>query len=246
MPLILFALLFQTSQAAPAQAAPAKLELSRCYSLYNPVALGSEWEYRGETRATVSASQDSTSSYERRERVVALAPASMRLQNASRGFGTAPTSNTADYACGEEGAVQAAEMLSGYRRMNHGPEAPRRSEPGTRWQSDLEMIDPNDGTGSRYLSHYEVVGTETVVVPAGTFEALKVSYEQETIRIDPDAKRLAQYVRATQDMQIVMKGFRWYAPQVGMVRSSFETITLLKGKPQSHVEGAEELVAFRP
>jgi hypothetical protein len=55
-----------------------------------------------------------------------------------------------------------------------------------------------------------------------------------------------KFQKIDRDMQTIMNGFHWYAPQVGLVRSSFEITTVFKGKPESHGEGVDELIAFRP
>lgn len=222
-----------------------KPELSRCYSPYYPVAMGSEWEYRGETRAAAQG-QTSINKYERRERVVALSKQSMRLQIATRFTSGDPSSTTNEYSCGDDGMVQDGYTISGSRMTFRGSETPLRSEPGAKWQSIMEVIDPSDGTGSRTITRFEIAGSETIVTPAGRFDALKVTWTQETLRVDPNEKRLAQYLRMSQDMEVSMKGVRWYAPQVGQVRSTFETITSLRGKQQSRVEGVEELASYRP
>lgn len=229
-------------------AEPAPKAASRCWSTYNPVGIGTEWEYRGEMRSTDPRGQGSVSRSESRQRVVALESDSMRLQSASTHVTqgqTFPSTNTMDYTCGDDGPVMVADRSSGQRTLYRGSIAPRLAEPGSRWDYSVDMVDVK-GRGIRSVRHHEIVGTERVVVPAGTFDALKVAWEQETIRVDPDPKELEKWQKVDRVNQTTMKGFEWYAPQVGLVRRSFETVSLFKGKPDSRAEGTDELVVFRP
>ena len=41
-------------------------------------------------------------------------------------------------------------------------------------------------------------------------------------------------------------GFTWYAPQVGLVRQTWESTVTVKGKVDSTTESVQELVAFHP
>jgi hypothetical protein len=215
---------------------------SRCYSIYNPVGMGTEWEYRGETRSSSRQGQDRLTRSQNRQRVVALTPDSVRVSWAwtytDVGSGSVtPQASSTDYTCGDDGVV-----MVGYR----GSMVPPRSDVGTKWEYTSESVDAKDGRGFRSVRRHEVVGTEPVVVAAGQFEAIKVAWEHEMIRIDPDPKELARWRKLEKDSQTIMKGFEWYAPHVGLVRRSYETTTLFKGKQESRSEGADELIAFRP
>jgi hypothetical protein len=221
---------------------PSRPGPSRCYSRYNPVALGSEWEYRRENRSRDRDGRSSTTRSESRYRVVVIAADSMRVQyvtgdTAPSGLVT-PRTITLDYVCGEDGPVLAPEMLGFGRTTYSGSESPRSSKPGTKWEAITESIS-DDFTGFRSIRHFEVVGTESVVVPAGRFDALKVVWNDEVMPL-PRGKNVDR------DSQTLTKAFRWYAPKVGLVRSSVETVSLLKGKEISRKEVVDELVSFRP
>ena len=96
------------------------------------------------------------------------------------------------------------------------------------------------------VTRYEVVGLETITVPAGQFEALKVSYEMEPIRTTFFDKKGRAKKPMGDPVESVTRGFDWYAPQVGLVRHTHESVTRFKGKVDSQSESAEELVSFQP
>jgi hypothetical protein len=71
---------------------------------------------------------------------------------------------------------------------------------------------------------------ETVTVPAGIFEALRVDFE----RLDADQPEYG--------LRLVSRGSRWYAQGVGLVRYRAETTTTIRGTVQGRATVTQELV----
>jgi len=96
---------------------------------------------------------------------------------------------------------------------------PRQINPGDQWQQtmDLEgnatmMNEEAQATGKAQMN-FSAIGNESVTVPAGTFEALKVQVDV-TLNID------ASYQGITLPVAFSGNYTYWFAPNVGWVKSS--------------------------
>jgi hypothetical protein len=83
------------------------------------------------------------------------------------------------------------------------PEYPDRLEPGVKWQGETTARDPATGRKLKMTSYGRVIGREHVHVPAGNFDAIKIS--RETMLDDADFWRLRTHV----------VDYEWYVPALG-------------------------------
>jgi hypothetical protein len=109
-------------------------------------------------------------------------------------------------------------------------------EPGKKWTYQYKNDLPPTGTATTPQTmttnvNAEVVGWETIEVPAGKFKVLKIIYKANTITENPFS------TAASTSMQ-------WYSPDVkGEVQSSFEAIGA-DGMPQART--MRQLVQYKP
>jgi hypothetical protein len=83
------------------------------------------------------------------------------------------------------------------------PEYPDRLEPGVKWQGATTARDPATGRKMKMTSYGTVIGRERIHVPAGDFDAIKIS--RETVLEDADFWRLRTHVI----------DYEWYVPALG-------------------------------
>jgi hypothetical protein len=83
------------------------------------------------------------------------------------------------------------------------PEYPDRLEPGVKWHGETTARDPATGREMKMTLYGTVIGRERVHVPAGDFDAIKIS--RETVLEDAEFWRLRTHV----------KDYEWYVPALG-------------------------------
>jgi hypothetical protein len=96
---------------------------------------------------------------------------------------------------------------------------PRQINPGDRWQQTMDftgnvtmMNEAAQATGTAQMN-FAAIGNESVTVPAGSFEALKVE-------VDVTLNIQAAYGGVTLPVAFSGEYTYWFAPNVGWVRSS--------------------------
>ena len=96
---------------------------------------------------------------------------------------------------------------------------PRQINPGDQWQQTIDvqgnvtmMNEQAQATGNAQMN-FSALGNESVTVPAGTFEALKVEVDV-TLNID------ASYEGITLPVSFTGEYTYWFAPNVGWVKST--------------------------
>jgi hypothetical protein len=139
---------------------------------------------------------------------------------------------TQDWTCSAEGlaALQlggapAAMLNSQDIQLNldintgTGVTFPRQINPGDRWQQTMDftgnvtmMNEEAQATGTAQMN-FSAIGNESVTVPAGSFEALKVE-------VDVTLNIQAAYGGVTLPVAFSGEYAYWFAPNVGWVRSS--------------------------
>jgi hypothetical protein len=96
---------------------------------------------------------------------------------------------------------------------------PRQISPGSQWQQNMDVTgnvtafnEQAEATGNVQMS-FNAVGNESVTVPAGTFEALKVEVDV-TLNVNATYEGITLPVSFTGDYTY------WFAPNVGWVKAS--------------------------
>jgi hypothetical protein len=183
---------------------------SLCNNLYYPNSMGDSWEYNGSTSAT--------GDFTRTDAITNSSDQAFTVQSNLSGI-----TYMVDYSCTETGLIAVNPIqqylgailssLNGQVSLNlvsnSGISLPNEISPGDTWQQIVEWEGSAQGisTNGRLVFDYTATGYETVTVPAGTYESLKVN---TSIRIEISSFRL-QY--GTYEMTT------WMAPNVGVIKS---------------------------
>jgi hypothetical protein len=181
-----------------------------CTNLYYPNTPGDTWEYTGNTSAT--------GSYNRTDTITDSGITSFSVQSTVSGV-----SYPVEYTCTEAGLVAVnpiqqylGAILTSFNGQielnlvsNSGISLPNQVNPGDSWQQIVEWEGSAQGlsTNGRLVFDYSAAGYETVTVPSGTYDALRVN---TSIRIEISNFRI-QY--GTYDIT------SWMAPNVGIIKS---------------------------
>jgi hypothetical protein len=118
------------------------------------------------------------------------------------------------------------------------PEYPDRLEPGVKWHGDTIARDPATGRQMKMSSYGTVIGRERVHVPAGDFDAIKIS--RDTVLDDADFWRLRTHVIE----------YEWYVPALGRLVKRDTHSSFLESMGRHPVEHAGdwtivELTAYK-
>ena len=205
---------------------------SLCDNLYFPNKVGDTWEYAGNTSAT--------GSYTRTDTVSNSGDTAFSVESSVSGV-----SYPVEYTCTEAGLVAANPIqqylgailtsLNGQIELNlvsnSGISLPNQVNPGDSWQQIVEWEGSAQGisTNGQLVLDYSAAGYETVTVPSGTYEALRVN---TSIRIEISNFRI-QY--GTYNIT------SWMAPNVGMIKSQGTS-----NVPNVSFSDALELTRFTP
>lgn len=181
-----------------------------CTNLYFPNNPSDTWEYTGNTSAT--------GSYTRTDTISNSGDTAFSVESSVSGV-----SYPVEYTCTEAGLVAVNPIqqylgailasLNGQIELNlvsnSGISLPSQVSPGDSWQQIVEWEGSAQGlsTNGRLVFDYSAAGYETVTIPSGTYEALRVN---TSIRIEISNFRI-QY--GTYDIT------SWMAPNVGMIKS---------------------------
>jgi hypothetical protein len=181
-----------------------------CTNLYFPNTPGDTWEYAGSTTAT--------GAFTRVDSITNAGDQSFSVQSTLSGI-----SYPVDYSCTESGLVAVNPIqqylgavlasLNGQVTLNlvstSGISLPSQINPGDSWQQIVEWEGSAQGmsTNGRLVFDYTAAGYETITVPSGTYEALRVN---TSIRIEISDFRINY---GTYDITT------WMAPNVGIIKS---------------------------
>jgi hypothetical protein len=183
---------------------------SLCDNLYFPNSIGDTWDYSGNTSVT--------GAYTRTDTISNSSEQSFTVQSNVSGNTVA-----VDFSCSEAGltAVNPIQQYMGAILTslnaqvninlvsNSGITLPKKISPGDSWQqiAEWDASAQDFSMNGRFVIEYTAVGFETVTVPSGTFDALRVD---TTIRIE------------VSDFRILYGTFEittWMAPNVGIVKN---------------------------
>jgi len=197
----------------------ATVEQDLCTNIYYPVRQGASWTYKstGGPAGEYSFTDSITS---------------VREDGFTLSTQIGDLTRTQEWTCTAEGlaALQlggapAAMLNSQNIQLNldinnaTGVTFPRQINPGDQWQQTMDvtgnvtmMNEEAEATGDVQMN-FSAIGNESVTVPAGTFEALKVEVDV-TLNVN------ATYQGITLPVSFTGNYIYWFAPNVGWVKAS--------------------------
>ncbi|HET6596886.1 MAG TPA: hypothetical protein VFG81_14775 [Anaerolineales bacterium] len=194
-------------------------EQSLCTNVYYPVQQGATWTYKSTGGPAGEYSFIDTIN-------------AVRADGFTLSTQIGDLTRTQEWTCTPEGlaALQLggapAAMLNSQNIELHldidnatGLTFPRQISPGSQWQQNMDVTgnvtafnEQAEATGNVQMS-FNAVGNESVTVPAGTFEALKVEVDV-TLNVNATYEGITLPVSFTGDYTY------WFAPNVGWVKAS--------------------------
>jgi hypothetical protein len=203
---------------------------TQCENLYQPSQVGDTWVYQGSNTALTS--------YERTDTITNSYETSFTSRNTLSGV----TFNV-EYTCSPEGLIandpvqqylgpllnSPGSQISVELKSVSGVSLPKDIQPGDEWQQVAEVAANINGTkmDGWLIFDYKAVGIESVTVPSGTYDAMRVS---ATIKIEVTPLRItAGSYEATS----------WLAPKVGIVKTQGTSHV-----PSIDFNDSTELVSF--
>ncbi|MGK2857306.1 MAG: TapB family protein [Thermoanaerobaculia bacterium] len=191
-----------------------------CSLEHYPVAVGDVNEYRM-TSNQLDADRNviGTTSYNFSDEVIAVDSAGFRTRSANEG-----NSSESNWTCDDDGITLVLQQFPDTTITTTGVAIPSSMEVGGVWNQTMEMSTADTSQGSKTVNR--VTMREKVVVPAGSFDALRVDYEVESIVGGQPTG--------------AVRGSQWFAPGVGMVKT-LSVIEMEAGELRS-VETTTELV----
>jgi hypothetical protein len=205
---------------------------SLCVNTYYPNRMGDNWDYSGTNSAI--------GSYTRSDTITNSGAESFTVETTLSNITYSVT-----YTCTSTGLTSsdpiqqyAGALLSGSNTpvkvsltSNTGTSLPAKIDPSDTWQQTADWYATSQelNLNGRFVFNYSAVGYESVTVPFGTFNALRVD---AIIRIEVSGFRILAGTYTTTS---------WFVPQVGIVKS----------EGTSHVPGIDftdnmQLTGFTP
>jgi hypothetical protein len=209
----------QVTATVPAAQETPTVAQNLCTNLYYPVRQGATWTYKSTGGPAGEYSFTDTIS-------------SVRENGFTLSTQIGDLTRTQEWTCTAEGlaALQlggapAAMLNSQNIQLNlnvnsaTGITFPSQINPGDQWQQNLDVTgdvtafnEEAEATGSVQMS-FNAIGNESVTVPAGTFDALKVEVDV-ALNLDATYQGITLPVEFTGDYTY------WFAPNVGWVKAS--------------------------
>ncbi len=202
-------------------AAPADPLLPTCDYRYWHVAPHARWQYHITSKGTSYPHGSGEMNFNRTEQIVSVTPGEFRVAFTSSDSSAPPWIKV--FRCGQSGPAETpneVELANG--TVMSGVFVPSVLQPGGEWENTY-------GPGS--TTKFRADRIESVTVPAGTYDAMRVSY----VRTD----------RSGNTITMVVEGTLWFAPGVGVVKEEFRQTTNMATTP-AEGQTTEELTAFEP
>jgi hypothetical protein len=207
---------------APVIAPPTDALLLTCDYRYWHVAPHARWQYHVTSKGTSYPHPTGEMNFNRTEEIVGVTPGEFRVAFTSSDSSETPWIKI--FRCGQSGP---GELPNEVERANgslmSGIFVPARLESGTEWEN-VYATGPTTST-----TKFHADGAERVTVPAGTYDAVRVSY----VRTD----------RSASAVSMTVEGTLWFAAGVGVVREEFRQKTMI-GNTTAEGQTMEELIAF--
>jgi len=205
---------------------PAGTMETDCSNVYQPVVNGATWTYLGSVTG-----KSVNTTWTQVETIFDVSATEF-----SRHVNMGKTSIVDIWRCTKEGLVAWSPDSGLLGALAQGPNGlvtvkttavtgvalPASLSPGDVWQqrSVLEITDPkgNTYTGEEFLQ-FRAVGPEDVTVPAGNFNAQRMSVHAETL------------IHAAKDLLTTFDGQQWMVPELGLVKRSGELVLFVGQAP---------------
>lgn len=120
---------------------------------------------------------------------------------------------------GTAASISMQNMIADFETLEiSGVSLPHEMPPGMQWQYTIKMEGPLDMPGEQtqspgtFLLNMQEIGRETIVVPAGSFDAIKL---QATFNAQINADFQGSPVPYTINGSSIL----WYAPNIGYIKS---------------------------
>ncbi len=207
---------------------------TRCHYQALPAIVGAQWELR--TTGLIHTSEGKTMANDSVtiEKVITVESDHFITEMTNAGsVARIRYDCTPDGPAGSNIDAPQAEAVPGWTYSTHGNNIPAKLAVGSEWEQSYEQTFRKRTTGTR--TKYKAVGKETVTVPAGTFEAVRVDYKQEMI--DSEPKRKDEGVTE-------VGGTTWYAPDIGVVRAVHRVHMTVSGSKPHDSEMTSELIKY--
>jgi len=193
---------------------------SRCSFAHYPIAVGDINEYRMTSKQLDTEKKVlNTTSYTYRDEVTAVEADRYLTKSVSEG-----SASESEWVCSDEGVELKFAEYPDTKITTTGVTVPAKMDVGGVWNQTFELESPGSSQKSKTVNR--ITRRETVVVPAGTFDAYRVDYEIETT----SPEQAPSSVRGTQ----------WFAPDAGIVKST-SVIDMEQGEIRS-IETTIELM----
>jgi hypothetical protein len=209
------------STVAPtAPGAPTQTTIGGCTNAYFPVASGASWSYdstgsdAGDFSITRTLSGVSDTGFTQNDDIAGTS--GTILWSCNNGNLTSLTSGSSGTVVSRGSTILTIDSVNAT-----GYVIPGAFTDGTTWSESLSVtgtsVDPSDGKKSSMVSdsttNCTTAGTESVKVPAGTFDTLKItclSNQVATVTLDSGA--------STEPVTTIVNSTQWYALGIGLVQ----------------------------
>ena len=203
------------SQLSNANSQPAQSSTSgSCQNTYIPIKAGATWTYSG---------QDAAGAYTRTITISSVEANSFERQVVITQSNGTQRSYTDSWACTPAGLVlQGGPLATTFQSVygsatmktisSTGVTLPANITAGGAWsqQAQMEFTSAKGSVNLTLNYSFKGIGPEQVTVTAGSFNAMKV-----------EVNVTSQTVVAGRTTNFIIDGFDWYAPNVGVVKSSY-------------------------
>jgi hypothetical protein len=207
---------------------PASSNSGNCQNDYLPVKVGATWTSNGKISAGI---------FTRVSTITSVGSDNFQSQTVLTDSLGKQIATIESWNCSTEGLVQLGGPLASSIQSTFGSDSmktisttgitlPAHINPGDSWsqQTQLEFTIPNISLTGTLNYDFQAIGLEQVIVPAGTFNAMKIQFNSKS-----------ESVKSSLPIAITADGFYWFAPGVGRVKGS-EKISA-NGNLVSDVEG---------
>jgi hypothetical protein len=199
-----------TSQSTQAQSSSS----GSCQNSYIPIQAGATWTYGG---------HDAAGTFMRTTTITSVEANSFERQVVAAQSNGVQRTYTDSWACTPDGLVlQGGPLATTFQSVygnasmrtisSTGVTLPTNISAGSTWsqQAQLEFTSAKGSVNLTLNYSFKGIGLEQVTVTAGTFNAMEV-----------EVNVTSQAVIAGRTINLIVDGFDWYAPNIGIVKSSY-------------------------
>ncbi len=204
------------SQSAQPASQPTQAQSSSsgsCQNSYIPIQAGTTWTYSG---------QDAAGTFTRTTTITSVDPNSFERQVVTAQSNGVQRTYTDSWACTPDGLIlQGGPLATTFQSIygdatmktvsSTGVTLPTNISAGGAWSQQAQLSFTSAQASANLTLNYSFkgIGLEQVTVTAGNFNAMKV-----------EVNVTSKAIVAGRTINLIIDGFDWYAPNVGIVKSS--------------------------